>query len=135
MLADMSFLLPDPAALEAIADRIDRHAAAARARAAGLSAAVAAARWHGLAADAFHAEAHLVVAALRTSAGRLETAAGTLRRHAHTVGTVLADASRLGHDGLRGLKDAVTDPGALLGDAASVLGDAGDLISDVLPGI
>lgn len=131
MLSAMA-ALPDPAALAAIADRIDGHAAAARSRATQLAAAVASAHWHGLAADAFHAQAHVVIAALRAVAGRLESAAATLRRHADQVATLLADAARLGADGIEGLKDLLTDPGELLGDGATIIGDVTDTVGDML---
>jgi uncharacterized protein YukE len=130
----MSFL-PDPAELDALADRVARHAASTRARAAMLAASVANAGWHGLAADAFHREAHLAIAALRSSAGRLDDAADALRRHAGSVGRLIADGTRLGRDGLRTLTDAVTDPGALVSDGTALVADGGSLVGDGLHAI
>jgi hypothetical protein len=123
----MSFL-PDPAELDAIADRINRHAVATRARAAHLGCAVATAHWHGIAADAFHAEAHTAISALRSAAGRLDDAADALRRHARRVGGLLDDLKGLGLDGLQTLEDVVVHPDRLISDGKSLVGDALDLV-------
>lgn len=128
---DMS-LLPDPATLRALADRIDDHAGAARGRADRLAAAVAAAGWRGLAADAFRAESSVAVAALRSAAGRLEGAADALRRHARAVAAIGADLTVLAGDGLRAAGDLVRHPGDLLGDAGAVGGDVISLADDGL---
>ncbi|MDT4914540.1 MAG: hypothetical protein QOC66_3668 [Pseudonocardiales bacterium] len=127
----MSFL-PDPAELEAIADRIGRHAAAARARAAHLGSAVAGADWHGLAADSFHLEAHVALSALRSAAGRLDDAADALRRHAHKVGALFDDLRDFGLDGVQTLEDAVLHPDRLVEDGKRLLSDGKDLVGDAL---
>jgi len=131
MLARMS-VLPDPAELDALAGRIERHAATARDRASGLAAAVAAARWRGLAADACDLQVHVLVAALRSAADRLEGAAAALRRHAAKVRAIVADVAALGQDGAHVLHDLVHDPGALVGDVAHLAGDGIDLVDDAL---
>ena len=82
-------LLPDPAALLAVADRITRHAASLRRHAQLLVGSLAQATWHGHAARAFAHEAMEVCLSLRRSADRLDTAAGALRRHAARVRTEL----------------------------------------------
>jgi hypothetical protein len=127
----MSFL-PDPAELEAIADRIGRHAAATRARAQHLGAAVAGTDWHGLAADAFAVEAHVALSALRSSAGRLDDAADALRRHASKVGALFDDLRGLGVDGVKTLEDAVLHPDRLVSDGKRLLSDGKHLVGDAL---
>jgi uncharacterized protein YukE len=127
----MSFL-PDPAELEAIADRIGHHAAATRARALQLGTAVAGADWHGLAADAFHTEAHLVLSALRSAAGRLDDAADALRNHAHKVGVLFDDLREFGADGVQALEDAVIRPDRLISDGKKLLSDGKHLVGDAL---
>jgi uncharacterized protein YukE len=125
-------LLPDPAELNAIADRIGRHAAATRARAFHLGSALAGTGWHGRAADAFSAEAHVTLSALRSAAGRLDDAADALRRHAAKVGAVVDDLRGLGADGLKTLEDAVVHPDRLLADGRRLLGDGKALVGDAL---
>jgi hypothetical protein len=125
-------LLPDPAELDAIADRITAHAAAGRARAEHLARSVAGLHWHGLAAAVFEREAHVAVSALRSAAGRLDAAADILRHHARTVGQLITDAERLAHDGLRTLDDIATDPGSLVSDGKALLADGGSLVGDSL---
>jgi hypothetical protein len=127
----MSFL-PDPAELEAIADRISRHAAATRSRASQLGAAVASADWHGVAADAFTVEAYVVLSALRSAAGRLDDAADALRRHAGKVGALFDDLRSLGADGVQTLEDAVLHPSRLVSDGKRLLSDGKHLAGDAL---
>jgi uncharacterized protein YukE len=128
----MSFL-PDPGELDAIAERISRHAATTRSRAFGLGAAVAAAQWHGVAANAFRDEAHVVVAALRTAAGRLDDAADALRRHARKVSVLYADVRNLGIDSLQAAEDVVLlRPDRLLSDGLQLFSDGTDLLDDAL---
>lgn len=132
-------LLPDPAELLAVADRIAGHAAAARSQASRLGAAVATAHWHGVAADAFHVQAFGVVAGLRSAAARLDDAADALRRHARRVAETLADIHRLadglehvpGH-ALRTVTGAVTDPGQVVSDVTSLAGDAASVLGNTL---
>lgn len=131
-------LLPDPDEIYAIADRIAAHAVAARARANQLGTAIAAADWHGFAADAFHVTADGVLGGLRRAADRLDDAADALRRHASTVRRVLDALAMLGHDALGlgvdldvALVDGVLHPDRLLGDTAVVLVDAGQVLGDV----
>jgi uncharacterized protein YukE len=90
-------ILPDPAELLAIADRIGSHAGAVRARAHQLGRAEAASGWSGLAADAFRLEAADTVAALVGAAGRLDDAADALRRHAARVRQALELLHALEH--------------------------------------
>jgi hypothetical protein len=127
----MSFL-PDAAELHALADRIARHAAAARARALVLGTTVAAAGWHGPAADAFHGPAHVSIAALRSAAGRLDDAADALRRHAVKVGAVVADLKTFGVDSLQALEDVVVGPSRLLPDGKRLVSDGKHLVDDAL---
>ena len=81
----MSLLFADPAELQAIAERISRHADAVRAGATMLAGAVANDRWRGIASDVFCAQAGSVTTDMRACAGRLEGAADALRRHAALV--------------------------------------------------
>lgn len=81
-------LLSDPAELDALADRVSAQAVAARARALGLAASVAAVTWHGVAARAFALEAHTVIAGLRSAAAHLDDTADALHRHARRVRTM-----------------------------------------------
>jgi uncharacterized protein YukE len=127
----MSFL-PDAAELHALADRIARHAAAVRARALMLGTTVAGAGWHGPAADAFHAQAHVAIAALRSAAGRLDDAADALRRHAAKVGAVVDDLKSFGVDSLQALEDVVVDPSCLLSDGKRLVSDGKHLVGDAL---
>jgi hypothetical protein len=123
-------VLPDPAVLAAIADRIAAHAAAARDRAIGLDRAVATTGWAGAAAGAFDLEARVATDALRTAAARLDEAADALRRHAARIGTVLADVARLDLAGIELAKDAVTHPDRLLADSADVVGAGLHVVED-----
>ena len=131
--------LPDPAAMLATADRIAAHASAARTRAGQLAAAVSAVDWRGVAADAFHGQAHLVIGGLRASADRLDDAADALRRHAHHVAAKIAELERLvsdlGRTGghlLGGVGDLLTHPGRLWHDGLHIAVDATGLGNDVL---
>jgi uncharacterized protein YukE len=126
------FFLPDPTELDALADRIADHAAAARARAWRLGSSVAAADWQGLAATAFRGEAHVVVAGMRGAAGRLDDAADALHRHAARIRPVISDLKTLSIDSLRTAEDLVVNPGNLLSDAGDLLADTGSLFGDVL---
>jgi uncharacterized protein YukE len=126
------WLLPDPAALDALAERINGHAGAARSRALQLTGAVATTTWSGTAADAFRTEAHVVAAALRGAAGRLDDAADALRSHAHAVRRLLADLSAAGRAGAQTLDDLVHDPARVPGDLAGLAGDGVHLIGDAL---
>src|SRR5579875_890847 len=125
-------VLPDPAELEAIAARIERHADTLRDQAARLVATLAATHWQGPAADAFHAQAHAVLLALRGSADRLDTAARALRRHADRVRALVADLAAAGTDGVRTAADLLMHPDHLLGDAGRLFGDGLDLAGDAL---
>ena len=123
----------------ATADRIAAHASAARARAGQLAAGVSAVEWHGVAADAFHGQAHLVIGGLRAGADRLDDAADALRRHAHHVAAKIAEIERLvthlgrtGGDLLGGIGDLVTHPSRLLHDGLHIAVDATGLGNDVL---
>jgi uncharacterized protein YukE len=130
-------LLPDPAEIYAIADRIAGHAVSARARADALGTAIAGADWHGLAAEAFDVMAYGVLGGLRRAADRLDDAADALRRHASTVQHLLDTLAVLGHD-LLGLGfdldltllDGMLHPELLLGDASDVLGEVGNVLGD-----
>jgi uncharacterized protein YukE len=127
----MSFL-PDPAALEGLADRIGGHARATRARAVRLTGAVGGTDWQGLAAEVFHAEAHMLCAGLRAAAGRLDDAADALRRHAGRVGAIVHDLAALGEDGAQTLDDLVHHPGRVPGDVAGLLHAGKNLAEDAL---
>jgi hypothetical protein len=131
ILADMS-LLPDPTELYAIADRIARHASAARARAAMLGAAVATVDLRGAAADAFAAEAYPVIAALRAAAGRLDDAADALRRHAGNVHTLLDELALLGRGGMQALEGLGLDPATLLAGGRRIFAAGRSLLGDAL---
>jgi uncharacterized protein YukE len=127
----MSFLLPDPGELFAIADRIARHADAVRMRASALAAAIADDRWHGLASDVFSAEAGGLLHDMRACAARLDDAADALRRHAGRVEAVFAMVKRVLHDlenAGAALAHCVSDliPGA---DELVVDGILGDLLA------
>jgi hypothetical protein len=125
-------LLPDPTELAAVADRINRHAAATRARAANLGTAVATVDWRGVAASAFRAEAFVTIAALRAAAGRLDDAADALRQHARQVSVLYGDMADVGLDGVRLLTDAVTRPDRLLSDGRDLLTHGSHLVGDAL---
>ncbi|HEX3336991.1 MAG TPA: hypothetical protein VHS54_11065 [Jatrophihabitans sp.] len=131
-------LLPDPATLLAIADRIAGHAAAARARANALGAAVAGAEWRGPAADAFAWTAYGVLSGLHRAGRRLDDAADALRRHARVVSALVQELERLaghtlglGADIGRTVEDALVSPGSLVGDGRELLGDSAGLVVDV----
>jgi uncharacterized protein YukE len=128
-------VLPDPADLAAIADRIAAHAAATRDRAARLDRAVAATGWTGVAAAVFHDEAQLATDTLRNAAARLDAAADALRRHAARIGTLIADIVHLGADEVGLMKDALTHPGQVLPDAVDVAGDGIHVLGDVAGGV
>lgn len=128
-------LLPDPAHLAAIADRIAAHAAATRDRAARLDRAVAATGWTGAAAAAFHLEAELTTDALRIAAARLDTAADALRRHAARIGALIADIVQFGADELGLAKDVLTHPYRVFPDTLDVVGDGVEILGDVGGGV
>jgi len=127
-------VLPDPADLVAIADRIAAHAAATRDRAARLERAVAATGWAGFAASAFDHEAQLATGTLRSAAARLDTAADALRRHAARISSLIGDIVHLGADEVGLAKDALTHPGQVLPDAVDVAGDGVRVVGDVVGG-
>jgi len=110
----MSFLLPDPAELRALAGRIDAAAHATRLRADRLGATVAAAGWRGPAARAFLAQAEFVLGALRGSAGRLDDAADAARRHAARVDVLVQTLTGLVRAGLATLPDLLALPSDVL---------------------
>ncbi|HEV7205716.1 MAG TPA: hypothetical protein VGN18_13990 [Jatrophihabitans sp.] len=83
-------LLPDPADLRAIADRIAAHATGTRSRAHALGRATAESPWRGTAADVFGTSAAEVIGELRRAAARLDDAADALRRHADRIGEASA---------------------------------------------
>jgi uncharacterized protein YukE len=122
----------DPADLDAVADRINGHAAATRARALRLGMAVAAAEWRGAAAAAFGAEAQLTISAQRGAAGGLDDAADALRRHARRACVLYDDLKGLGLDGLQTLTDTVARPDRLVSDGRRLLSDGADLVGDTL---
>lgn len=131
-------LLPDPDEMYAIADRIAGHASAVRSLANQLGTAIAAADWHGIAADTFDLVAGDVLGSLRSAAARLDDAAAALRRHARNVRHVLDVLTRLSDDtfGLgvdlqTTLMDGLVHPGRLFGDGANLLGDVAGVAGDV----
>jgi uncharacterized protein YukE len=142
----MSFLLPDPGELRALAGRITAAADGARSHADRLGRAVAAAGWHGPAARVFAGQAELALGGLRTSAGRLDDAAATLRRHADHVEDVVHLALELVRAGMGPLPQLLAHPedilrpmsvglrglGTVAGGAISTVGDlAGDALDAV----
>lgn len=127
-------VLPDPADLAAIADRIAAHAAATRDRAARLDHAVAVTGWTGIAANAFELEARLATDSLRGAADRLDTAADALRRHAARISALINDLARLGADELGLVTDVLTDPRGVVPDTLSVVGDGVHVLGDVAGG-
>ena len=121
-------LLPDPDALFAVADRIERHASAVRRHAEVLSRSTAGNGWHGTAARTFAAAALEVCLALRRSADGLDAAAGALRRHAAHVRAVV--------DGLARAAVGVVEVGSVgarVGSSAvqAVTGTAGHVLDAV----
>jgi hypothetical protein len=115
------FFFTDVDELYRIADRISRHADAARAAAGGVASAIAADRWRGIAADTFAAEATNVLHDLRSAAGRLDDAADALRRHAnHIQGCV--DAVR------RGYADVLIAGGELVHEGSELIHGAGEVL-------
>jgi len=117
----MSVLFEDPSSLYAIADRISRHAESVRATGRTLAAVAAATDWHGLAADAFEAEAGQVSADAAASAVRLDDAADAYRRHAAAVESRLQELHRLldgvvhvGEALAHGAEDGLSAIGSLL---------------------
>jgi hypothetical protein len=122
--------LPDPAHLDALADRIAGHAAATRASAVRLGTAVAATAWRGAAATAFGIEAELTISGLGAAALRLDDAADALRRHARRISVLFSDVARLGVDELGLLDDALFHPGQLLPDAGRLLDDGVGVVGD-----
>jgi len=142
----MSFLVPDPGELQAIAGRITDAADRARSHADRLAHAIAVTGWHGPAARVFAGQADLALDALRTAAGRLDDAAATLRRHADRVDDVLAVALGLVRAGMGTLPQLLAHPDTLLrpmgqelrgiaaaaGGAVAAVGDiAGDALDAV----
>jgi hypothetical protein len=115
--------LPDPADLNAIADRIAGHAAAARDRAGRLDQAAANADWSGVAADAFAAQAHVASGALRSAAAGLDAAADALRRHAERITGLVAAAARYGMSELRMAGNLVLHPDEVPSDLGGLVHD------------
>ena len=131
----MSFLIPDPSELRALAGRVAATADTVRAGADRLGWAVAAVGWHGPAAGAFAVQAEVAIGGLRTAAGRLQDAAAALRRHADHVDDVLHVALGLVRAGLGPLPDLLAHSPQLLRPLGAELHDvataATDVISDV----
>lgn len=78
-------VLPDAAALEAVARHINGHADDLRSRASRLVAAAASVRWHSTAAAAFRDDAQNLAYRFRRAAGEVDDAAHALRQHAAAV--------------------------------------------------
>lgn len=78
-------LLPDAAALEAVARRIGGHADDLRSRAWRLVAAAEGVRWHSTAAAAFRGDVRDLACRFRRAAGEVDDAAHVLRQHAAAV--------------------------------------------------
>ena len=78
-------VLPDAAALEAVARRIGGHADDLRRRASRLVAAAEGVRWHSTAAVAFRRDVHSLACRFRRAAGEVDDAAYVLRQHAAAV--------------------------------------------------
>jgi uncharacterized protein YukE len=126
-------VLPDPAELNAIADRIAGHAAAARDRAARLDGSIAGVGWRGPAAAAFLVQAQFATGSLRGAASRLDDAADALRRHAARVGAMVGDLARVGIAGVNLADDLVhVRVGDAMHDVGDVVSGAGDVLGDAL---
>jgi uncharacterized protein YukE len=130
----MSALFADPGELRAVADRIARHAAAARAQAGAIGAHLAQPGWAGVAARAFHTHARALMRDLRRAAQRVDDAADALRRHAANVEHALAGLARLAADGVdlgvdvaHTVGDLATNPGNLLNDGRTLVRDIAGL--------
>lgn len=78
-------VLPDAAALEAVARHINGHADDLRSRASRLVAAAEGVRWHSTAAAAFRGDVHDLACRFRRAAGEVDDAAHALRQHAAAV--------------------------------------------------
>jgi uncharacterized protein YukE len=78
-------VLPDAAALEAVARRIGGHADDLRSRASRLAATAEGVRWHSTAAAAFRGEMHDLACRFRGAADEIDDAAHALRQHAAAV--------------------------------------------------
>jgi uncharacterized protein YukE len=78
-------VLPDTAALDAVARHIGGHADDLRRRASRLAAAAEGVRWHSTAAAAFRNEVHDMAWRFRRTAGEVDDAALALRQHAAAV--------------------------------------------------
>ena len=78
-------LLPDAAAIEAVARRIGGHADDLRSRASRLAAAAEGVRWHSTAAVAFRGEVHDLACRFRRAAYEVDEAAHALQQHAAAV--------------------------------------------------
>lgn len=124
-------LFADPGELRAIAERIRRHADAARAHSAAIGTHLAHLQWTGVAAGAFRTQARALMRDLRAAAQRLDDAADALRRHAANVEHALSGLAKLALDGI----DLGTDLAHTLGDLATnpgnLLHDGRELVSDI----
>jgi WXG100 family type VII secretion target len=127
----MPALFADPAQLRAIAERIARHAAAARAQAGRIGMQLAHPGWAGAAARAFHGQARALVHDLRRAAQRLDDAADALRRHAANVEHALAGLAKLAADGIDLGLDVAHTIGDLVTNPGNVLNDGRELVRDV----
>jgi len=78
-------VLPDAAALEAVARRVGGHADDLRNRASRLAAAAEGVRWRSTAATAFRGDVHDLACRFRGAAGEVDDAAHALRQHAAAV--------------------------------------------------
>ena len=130
----MSFL-PDPGELRVLAARIDQHAHAARARADRLGFAIADAGWHGRAARAFEAQAHVALVGLRQAAGCLDNAADALRRHAGNVGAVVGALEAATRAGLLTGEELLAQSGTVLRGLTDGVGQVVHAGSDLVSGV
>ena len=87
----------DPAALDAAARHINRHADDLRARACKLAAAADGVRWHSTAAGAFRRDVRGLASGFRRAADKVDEAADALRRHTATVRHVRAAIAAAEH--------------------------------------
>jgi uncharacterized protein YukE len=103
-------VLPDAAALDAVARHISGHAEDLRSRASRLAAAAEGVRWHSTAAAAFRGDVHDLACRFRRAAGEVDDAAHALRQHAAAVRraeAVVGAAERTAMTAIHGIAHAL----------------------------
>ena len=113
--------LIDTSYLDSVARRLVMQAEGLRAHAGRLNLSTDAARWQSVAAARFRAQAHAIVAQVRLTAGRVESAGLVLAAHSRRVRSAEAELAAAAHAVLGVMQTVSTVGTELVGDVVNLL--------------